>query len=54
MYKEAVNMIIRGVPIKLHREYKAKCARLGVTQQAQFIELMRRFVEEDNAGEDAK
>lgn len=37
-------IIIRKVPEQLRREFKAKCAAAGVSQQDKIIELMREWV----------
>lgn len=38
------SMIIRKVPEKLRREFKARCASEGVSQQDKVIELMTQYV----------
>jgi hypothetical protein len=39
------NIIVKGVPDKLWREFKSKCALQGVTAKDKIIELIRREVE---------
>jgi len=38
------SMIIRNVPESLRREFKARCAQEGISQQGKIIELMREYV----------
>ena len=38
-------MILRKVPEDLRREFKARCAREGISQQDKLIDLMRGYVE---------
>lgn len=37
-------MIIRKIPEQLRREFKAKCAAEGISQQDKIIELMREWL----------
>lgn len=39
------SMIVRKVPEQLRRDFKAKCAAEGVSQQDKIIALMREYVE---------
>jgi len=39
-----VSMIIRNVPESLRRDFKARCAQDGISQQAKIIELMRGYL----------
>lgn len=41
------NLIIRNIPVDVHRAFKARCALLGVSQQQRVIEL----IEQDLKGE---
>jgi len=38
------SLIVRKVPDELRREFKARCAAEGVSQQDKIIELMRQYV----------
>ncbi len=41
-----VSMIIRKIPDQLRRDFKARCAAEGVTQQDCVIKLMQEYVKE--------
>lgn len=38
------SMIIRNVPESLRREFKARCAQEGISQQAEIVKLMREYI----------
>lgn len=43
-YHGFTSVIIRRVPSELRREFKARCAREGTSQQDKIIELMREYI----------
>lgn len=44
--EQSGSMIIRNVPESLRREFKARCAQEGISQQAKIVELMKNYLAE--------
>lgn len=42
--RQETTIIIRKVPVELHRLFKVACAQEGVTQQDKVLELIKNYI----------
>lgn len=41
--EQTTTIIIRKLPVTIHREFKALCAMEGISQQEKFVELITNY-----------